>query len=197
MKAILLVGIPGSGKSSILQEAVRQIPNLLVVNYGDKMLEEAAVEGITRDLLRKMSFEDQQQIGIKAARKIAEMETDRTAIIDTHALIRTPAGFCPGLPLEVLEILSPKACAWIECLPSIILQRRARDPARMRDEETEEELALHQELTRSFLTACCMYSGSLLCRIQNNTPSIQQNALPLIRLIQSLSPISPPVLQSL
>lgn len=187
MKTIILVGIPGVGKSSILQEAVRQIPAVQVVNYGDKMLEEAALEGITRDCLRKMPFPDQQQIGIQAAKKIMRHPTDQTAIIDTHALIRTKVGYCPGLPLEVLEILAPSAYAWVECAPSLILQRRAQDHrVRTRDEETEEELALHQELTRSFLSACCMYTGSLLCRIQNNTPSIQENALPLIRLVQSL-----------
>ena len=187
MNTILLVGIPGSGKSSILQETVRQIPAISVVNYGDQMLEEAAVEGISRDFLRKMPFHEQRQIGIKAARKIVQQKTHQTAIIDTHALIRTNVGYCPGLPLEVLEILSPKACAWIDCLPSVILQRRVQDQIRVRDAETEEELTMHQELTRSFLTACCMYTGALLCRIPNTTSSIHHNVMPLIQLIRSIA----------
>lgn len=185
MKTIILVGIPGAGKSSILQEAARQLPSIAVVNYGDKMLEEAALEGITRDLLRKLPFNEQQQIGVKAARKIMQQKTDGISIIDTHALIRTNIGYCPGLPLEVLNILSPKAFALVECSPHLILERRALDRKRIRDEETEKDLSIHQELTRSFLTACSMHTGALLCCIQNNTPSITQNILPLIHLIQS------------
>lgn len=187
MKTLVLVGIPGAGKSSILQEVTRQIPNVAVVNYGDKMLQEAASEGITRDLLRKMPFKDQQQIGVKAARKIIQQETDEVVIIDTHALIRTNTGYCPGLPLEVLQILSPTAYALVECLPHIILERREKDHSRTRDEETTDELLMHQELTRSFLTACCMQTGSLLCCIKNNDSTISQNVLPLVRIIQSLS----------
>lgn len=187
MKIIILVGIPGSGKSSILQEVVRQIPEIMVVNYGDKMLEEAASEGIARDQLRKMPFKEQQQIGIRAARKIVQQKTERVAIIDTHALIRTNTGYCPGLPLEVLQILSPTAYAFVECIPAVILERRVKDPARTRDQETTEELLRHQDLSRSFLTACCMHTGSLLCCIENNSPTISQNVLPLIRLIQSLN----------
>jgi adenylate kinase len=186
MKTIVLVGIPGAGKSSVLKEVVRQVPAVLVVNYGDKMLEEAASEGITRDLLRKMPFKEQQQIGIKAAKKMVPQKTDGVMIVDTHALIRTPTGYCPGLPLQVLEILSPTAYALVECLPHLILERRLKDQARTRDEETEEELLRHQDLSRSFLTACCMHTGSLLCCIQNNSSSINQNVLPIIRLIQSM-----------
>jgi adenylate kinase len=187
MKTIILVGIPGSGKSTILQEAMRVLPYIQVVNYGDQMLEEAAFEGISRDSLRKLPFKDQQKIGVKAAKKMIQKETNKITIIDTHALIRTDAGFCPGLPLEVLEILSPKALVWVECQPSIIIQRRSQDSARKRDLETEEELSLHQELTRSFLAASSMYTGAILCRISNEGQSVQQNAAPLIHLLQKIS----------
>lgn len=186
MKTIVLVGVPGAGKSSILQEVVRQMPHIKVVNYGDKMLQEATSEGITRDELRKMPFKEQQQIGIKAARKIRELDSDEVVIIDTHALVRTKTGYCPGLPLEVLQLLSPIAYAMVECLPHLILERREKDPQRVRDDETADELLKHQELSRSFLTACCMQTGSLLCCINNDHPSIDLNVLPLIRLIQSL-----------
>lgn len=185
MKTIILAGVPGCGKSSILREVTQKLPSITVVNYGDKMLEEAHLNGVTRDMLRKMPLGAQQKIGIEAARKIAQ-EKNKITLIDTHALIRTNIGFCPGLPKEVLHLLSPSACVWIECLPSCILERRAQDPSRSRDKETEEELSLHQELTRAYLAACCMETGALLCRITNNDPSIEKNALPFIQLLRTL-----------
>lgn len=187
MKTIILVGIPGAGKSSILQEVVKQIPNILVVNYGDKMLESAADAGIDRDSLRKMPFNEQQQIGIQAARKIMRQETDGIVLIDTHALIQTNTGYCPGLPLQVLGILSPTAYVLVESSPNLILERRLQDRGRARDEETKEQLHMHQDLTRSFITACCMHTGSLFCYIQNNAPTIQENVQPLLRLLQSIA----------
>jgi adenylate kinase len=186
MKTIIVVGIPGSGKSSILKEVIRNFPLLPVVNYGDKMLEEANAEGLTRDMLRKMTFSAQQQIGVRAAERIMQSKNELT-IIDTHALIKTDVGFCPGLPKEVLTVLSPKALAWVECPPSLILQRRKSDLSRTRDNETEEDLAIHQELTYSYLTACSMETGALLCRITNREPSIEKNCKPLISLIKQLT----------
>lgn len=115
---ILLVGIPGCGKTSILKEVQKAVPSLQIVNYGNKMLEVAALND--RDLLRKMSAEKQKEIGLTAAKKIVE-ESNGSTIVDTHALIQTGLGYCPGLPKEVLSILSPLACVIVECTPSIII----------------------------------------------------------------------------
>ena len=105
MKTIILVGIPGSGKTSILKEIARQSPSITIVNYGDKMLEAANAQGLTRDMLRKMPISAQQEIGIRAAKQIMQGK-DEITIIDTHALIKTEVGFCPGPPKEVLKTLS-------------------------------------------------------------------------------------------
>lgn len=185
MHTIIVVGTPGSGKSSILKAVADQISSIAVVNYGDKMLEEAHAEGLTRDMLRKMPFSSQRDLGIRAAQQI-RLSNDQVIIVDTHALIKTEIGYCPGLPKEVLKILSPSALVWIECPLAVILQRRKMDPSRSRDLETEEELTMHQELIRSYLAACSMETGALLCRITNSDSSIEKNCQPLIRLVEKL-----------
>ena len=150
------------------------------------MLEAAAFDGLSRYMIRRLTFAEKQKIGVQAAKRIVEERGDIT-IVDTHALIRTGMGFCPGLPKEVLRILSPKALVWIECHPSLIVKRRMSDVSRKRDEESEQELGLHQELVRSYLAACSMETGALLCSLSNNDPLIETNCLPLIRLIDQLS----------
>ena len=128
-KMILFVGVPGSGKTTILQEVQRQIPHLQAINYGDKMLEIAAEQGLSRDSLRQLPIKEQQQIGVKAA---LAMKVPGTLIIDTHALVKTPIGYVPGLPRRVLDILAPTAYVLVECKPSLILQRRQKDKKRAR-----------------------------------------------------------------
>lgn len=158
---IVIVGIPGCGKTSVLKEVQRAIPSLQVVNYGDKMVEAAGLQKSDRDFLRKMPVAKQKEIGLSAAKKILQ-ESSGLTLVDTHALVRTEFGYCPGLPKGVLEILSPQVCAMVECAPSLIIGRRTQDSGkRMRDVETEEELALHQELSRSYICACCMLTGAL------------------------------------
>jgi len=186
MKTIVLVGIPGSGKSSILKEIAHKRPSVAIVNYGDTMLEESKAAGLTRDMLRKMPIASQQEVGMRAAKKIMQ-DVDEITIIDTHALVRTDNGFCPGLPKEILKILSPKILAWVECPPSLIMQRRKSDASRTRDYETEENLMLHQELTRAYLSACSMETGALLYGIENYDASIEKNCQPFIQLIDRLA----------
>jgi adenylate kinase len=184
---IIVVGIPGSGKTSILREVQQAMPHVQVVNYGNKMLEAAEVSD--RDLLRKMPTDKQRSIGISAAQGMVK-EYKGTTIVDTHALVRTEFGYCPGLPKEVLEILSPKICAIVECAPSVILQRRTHDEGiRKRDVESEEKLSLHQKLSHSYLTACCMITGALFCQIDNSSPHIQENAALLINAIKSMESV--------
>lgn len=183
MKIVVIVGIPGVGKSAILKEVLKHAPHAAVVNYGDKMLEEASLQGISRDAMRKMAIADQQQIGLRTAQKIVQHPEKKVVIVDTHALVKTPFGYCPGLPRAVLEILFPYAFAWVTCAPEKILARRAADPSRHRDADTLEALTQHQELTGSFLAASCMYTNALLCCLSNDGPDLAQNALPLVQLI--------------
>lgn len=184
MKTIILVGIPGCGKSSIIKETLRQAPQVHVVNYGDQMLKEAAALGLNRDQLRILPLPKQREIGIRVAEKMVRHEKG-IVLIDTHALIRTPTGYIPGLPKEVLEVLAPNVLAWIECSPQTVMQRRADDNLRSRDKESIEELALHQELSRAYLAACSVATGAVLCCVDNSDPSIERNAAPLVQLIRA------------
>lgn len=65
---IILTGIPGSGKSTVLQEAVKLFPQLEVINYGDMMLKEASLQHIDKDSLRKLLLYQQQKIAIEQVR---------------------------------------------------------------------------------------------------------------------------------
>ena len=180
---IILAGIPGSGKSTVLDEAVKLFPQLKVINYGDVMLKEAQSQNIDKDSLRKLPLPLQQKIGIEAAKKMAN-DMPQFACIDTHAMIKTPIGYCPGIPEAVVRILKPNVIGMIECSASDIYERRKHDKTRNRDSETIEQIEYHQQISRSFLLACTAFSSALYAPIQNRgLPA--EGAKQLVTLIRS------------
>lgn len=183
---LILVGIPGSGKSSVLNALKELFPSVNVVNYGEIMLQEAAHQGLERDAMRTLSIEKQQEIGLAAAQKIAKAN-HRLTIVDTHACIKTPVGFCPGIPLKILTALNPKGLILVQSSPALIIERRQKDISRKRDKEDLSELTLHQELTRTFLVSASALTGAVLCIVNNDSGKISENIQPLVKLIESIN----------
>ncbi len=184
---IILAGIPGSGKSTVLQEAVKRLPQLEVINFGDMMLKEASLQHIDKDSLRKLPLIQQQKIGLEAAKKMAAA-MPQIVCIDTHAMIKTPIGYCPGIPEAVIRILNPNVIAMIECPSSLIYERRQLDKTRNRDNESIDQIEYHQNISRAFLLSCVAFSSALYLPIQNQeAPS--EGAKQLITLIDSYKKI--------
>ena len=181
---MVLVGVPGCGKSTVLEGVLKQIPELSVINLGDRMLEAAAAYQIDKDSLRKLPLQEQKKFVIEASKKIA-MHLPKITCIDTHAMIKTPIGYCPLLP-DVVAILKPAVLSIIECAPSDILERRKKDGSRNRDQESVEQIAYHQDISRNYSVSSCAATGALFAPIQNNKePSEASHQL--VKLIHSFS----------
>ncbi|RLG02233.1 MAG: adenylate kinase [Thaumarchaeota archaeon] len=167
MVRIVVVAVPGAGKTTILKKLLEKVPDLKVVNFGDYMFEEARKGfGISdRDeMRRKLKPRDYKLLQERAAEAIARLDGD--LIIDTHAVIKTSFGYYPGLPSRVAEILNPDAIVVLEFRPEDILQRRLKDlkaeegVKRVREIERVEDVQEHQELGREMAMAaanhvCC------------------------------------------
>ena len=152
---VFVVALPGSGKSTTLSKLSEIMPEVKVVNFGDLMYEEAKqLYGIQHrdDMRRLLNIIHYRELQVKAARRIAEMEG--VVVVDTHSIVKTPWGFYPGLPSEVVRIVKPDAVIHLEYRPEDILSRRAGDSAeRRRGDEGVEEIANDQRISRQFAVA--------------------------------------------
>lgn len=167
---VVVVAVPGAGKSTTLQLLKRMKPDVKIVNFGDYMFEIAKKKYKIKDrdeMRKKLSLEEYRQLQFEAAKRIAEVKGD--VVIDTHLAIKTPRGYYPGLPTEVARLLSPDVIVVIEMNSSVILERRLRDlrlrkpvitevgtiryPRAKRDVESEKEIELHQLINRYFSVA--------------------------------------------
>lgn len=169
-KVIIATGIPGSGKTTVLDTArERTKAKFSVVTFGTVMFEIASEKKLVthRDELRKLPQETQRKIQEHAAKRIASMSEKETIVVDTHCTIKTPAGYLPGLPKTVISALEPDVIVLVESSPEEIARRRNSDETRKRDEESTEDIALQQELNRAYAMACSMRTGATVKIIYN------------------------------
>ncbi|MEM3530539.1 MAG: adenylate kinase [Nitrososphaerales archaeon] len=184
-KRVVIVGIPGVGKTTVVRKVVEAMKKKNIdvesVVYGTVMFEEAKKLGINhRDDIRKLPIDEQRKLQIEAAEKIAKMEKD-FLIIDTHLMINTKEGYWPGLPIDVLRVLSPTNIILIEALPNEIFMRRKRDVGRFRDFVDEEEIKREIEIARSMLSATGIILGIPFLIVMNRENYIEETANQILK----------------
>jgi adenylate kinase len=172
MGAIIVTGIPGVGKTTVMETAAKE-RNLPIAVYGTVMFEVAQKNGLARnrDEMRRLPPETQKAIQREAAVRIAAMGD---VIVDTHCSIKTPTGYLPGLPGWVLEALNPSAIVLVEATDQEILARRRNDPTRKRDEDSVAAIAEHQEYNRRFAAAYATLTGATVCTVRNAEGKVDQ-----------------------
>ena len=183
----MLLGIPGVGKTTLLQEAYNTVKQsgqaIEMVTYSDVMLKRAQAEGLVshRDEMRRLPATIQLRIQKEAAKEIASMGEDQVVMVDTHALIRIGEGaFLPGVPSWVAETLKPTQVVCIEASPQEIMNRRSRDKSnRKRDLEDLEEVKLHLNMSRFAALIISAQTGATLRIINNREGGLASTAMRL------------------
>ncbi|MEZ8031833.1 MAG: adenylate kinase [Nitrosopumilus sp.] len=186
-KKIILVGIPGVGKTTLLTKMVEILKdhkkNVVVINYGSLMFDVAKENGLTdRDQLRKLSVSEQQRLQKIAAEKIAGHE-EEVVIIDTHAFISSPEGYYPGLPEHVLKIIKPDNFVSVSAKPEEIYNRRMKDDTRNRDKITLANIKKELDVQSGMISACAVITGSPVRLVLNGEGKIDETADKIIRAI--------------
>ena len=186
-KKVVIVGIPGVGKTSLVTTIVEKLSDngiaVSVHSYGTMMLDEAKNAGVNdRDELRRLPVEKQKGLQKNTAEKISKL-TDDIVFIDTHAFISTKEGFYPGLPNHVIQIIQPTHFIAISARPEEIYNRRMKDETRNRDKVSIESIKKELAIQDSMLSTCSVLSGSPMKVILNNEGKIEEAANNVINAI--------------
>lgn len=179
-KKIVLVGIPGVGKTSLLTMIVDILKSkniqVKVISYGTLMFDIAKENGLQdRDGLRKLPIPEQQNLQKIAAEKIATL-TEDIVIIDTHAFITSTEGYYPGLPEYVLKIIKPSNFISVAAKPEEIYNRRMQDETRNRDNITLINIRKELEYQTGMISACAVITGTPVRHILNDEGKIDEAA---------------------
>ena len=176
-KKVVIVGIPGVGKTTLVTRLVELIKQknktVSVHSYGTVMLDEAMKNGVKdRDELRALPIEKQKELQKLAAEKISSMSDD-VIFIDTHAFISTKAGFYPGLPNYVIQIMQPTNFIAITASPDEIHNRRMKDETRNRDPISIEDIKKELAVQDAMLSSCSVLSGSPMKVVFNHEGKVE------------------------
>lgn len=192
-RVIVVTGIPGVGKTTVLKELVKKAGKkgvkLNVINYASIMLKVAREKekDIGRDDLRRMPINLQQALQTEAAEKIEKMISEAPeTIIDTHMTIRTNNGYWSGLPLNVLKKLHPSLFILLEAEPSEIVDRRLKDKARKRDKALIEKVKEEMGFSRFLAASCATLTGAPVKILKNPAGKQVDVANRLLDVIQKL-----------
>ncbi len=186
-KRIVLVGIPGVGKTSLLSKMVEIIKNhdksVGVISFGTLMFEIAKKNGLKdRDELRKLPVAEQQNLQKIAAEQIAE-HNEQIVIVDTHAFINSTEGYYPGLPEHVLKIIKPTNFVTVTAKPEEIYNRRMKDDTRNRDKITLTKIKSELDIQSGMISACAVITGSQVKHILNREGKIDEATDKIIKAI--------------
>ncbi len=188
-KIVVLTGVPASGGTTVTRKAIGHLeaqgtPFKMVV-YSDIMLDEALQRGWVqaRDDIRKLDPRQQRELQRIAARTIAAMATT-PLVVDTHATVRTPKGYLPGLPTWVLNELKPDLILVVEARPEEIIRRRNTDKSRKRDVQDERGVQEHQDVNKAICMAYAAYTGATVKILQNPDGKLNEAVQELILTLQ-------------
>jgi len=170
MGVVVVTGIPGVGKTTVMKEAAEGI-DIQFVTFGTVMADIAIEMNLVkdRDEMRKLTLNQQKELQIKTAEKVAKMDN---VIVDTHCTVKTPKGYMPGLPEWVIKKLNPTAIVIVEADPEEIYNRRSKDITRNRDPDSKEKIAEHQQMNRAAAMAYATLSGATVKIVFNHDDAI-------------------------
>ncbi|MFX1490762.1 MAG: adenylate kinase [Promethearchaeota archaeon] len=172
-KIVVVSGVPGVGKTTVVTDAIRKVQdrlNVSLITYGSVMFEIAQKRRLVenRDELRKLPIKKQREVQKLAGERIAAMSRSQVVVVDTHTLIQTAeGGFLIGLPKWVAEAIRPASIVLVEADPENIAKRRVKDATRTRDAQLIESIATHQHLCRSAAIAVGTLTGATVMILKN------------------------------
>jgi adenylate kinase len=186
-KKIIVVGVAGVGKTTLINKIAEKIKDhnksVSVKNFGTIMFEVAKENGLSnRDELRKLPISEQKKLQKNAAEKLSKIDDD-VIIIDTHAFIKTPQGYNPGLPYYVLQIIEPSLFISITAKTEEIYNRRTSDVTRNRDVVSIATIKKELDIQSAMMSACSVLSGSPLKQVLNSKGKLEEAADQIIKAI--------------
>lgn len=184
----ILVGLSGVGKGTVLEEAMMLSDvEYEVINYGDKMFETAKEKDLAdhRDEMKNIDSSKYKEIQSEAAESIKETAENKNVIVETHAAIRSPYGYIPGLPEWVAKGLEPSKIVMLDA-SSEAIYRRSKEEGRERDTQKAgiEGIEEYRTIAKQMASSASVLTGAYFKIIENKDGMAEQAAEELVETLK-------------
>ncbi|MCS7109641.1 MAG: AAA family ATPase, partial [Candidatus Micrarchaeota archaeon] len=163
---IVIMGLPGVGKSTVLKELIKINKKIAVLNYGDIVFSLAKMKFnvSNRDQINLMPVENHKMIQKEAIKEIKsanskESKLGKLLILDTHAAIKKPTSYLPGLTYDLLSSVPIEAFIFIDAPTHEIIERRENDLKRKRIPLNADDINNLREVSLSFINVYAAATG--------------------------------------
>lgn len=183
----IVIGLSGVGKSTVLEKATEKSGEKYeVINYGDRMVKTAKERGLVehRDEMKDIEVEKYKNIQKKAAESIVENAEDGNVIVDTHAAIKSPFGYIPGLPKWTVENLQPEKIVMLTADSEVIFER-SQEGGRDREHDSTNDIREYQEVAREMAATGSVLTGAYLQVIENEEGKADEAAEKLVETLKA------------
>lgn len=155
--AVLVTGLPGSGKSTLVNS--RHFPREIAapITFSDLMDDVLRDEHDGKSLSQLWPVE-REAVQKSAAERLAAYRPDRLLVIDGHLIVPTARGWERGVPPEVWSTVSMIAIVVIHVYPNEMERRRGHQITQGGLHERIEEITIRQNIVQSTAT---YYAASL------------------------------------
>lgn len=184
----IIVGLSGVGKSTVIEEAMLlSDKDYEVINYGDRMVETAREEGLVneRDEMKNLETDTYKRIQREAAESIVEDSEDKNVIVDTHAAIKSPYGYIPGLPKWTVENLDPAKIIMLDATAQEIYKRSTGDNDRDREHDSVDDVDEYRKIAREMASSGSVLTGAYLKVIKNHDGRAEKAAEELVETLRN------------
>ena len=186
-KRVIIVGIPGVGKSTVITNVLNTLSNqgvdIKIAEFGTLMFEQAKLLSISnRDELRKLSLDEQRSLQEMTANAIFLFKNE-VIIIDTHLFINTVEGYYPGIPYKLLKILDPSHLILLTADSEEIYERRKTDVARQRDMISIDDISNELNVSKIMIASSSIFAGCPFSIIPNNNGQLEEATMRICKTI--------------
>ena len=182
---LIVMGLAGAGKSTVLKYFLEKNRFIRVINYGDVAVDIAIKRGLVknRDEINLIPPEYHSRLQKEVVSRLKD--TPKT-ILDTHAILRKKEGYLPGLTPDLFKKIKVEGFVFIDAPSSEIIWRRKNDKTRKRKILTKDEIDRDRMLSEMLIASYSAAIGAPFFLIQNRNGKINEAVKEFEKIIKFL-----------
>jgi len=182
---LIVVGLAGAGKSTVLKKFLEERKDINIVNYGDIALDIALKKKFAdnRDKINALPSTRHKKLQEEV---VKQLKDSPKTILDTHAILKHDPGYIAGITPELLKKVKIEGFVFIDASSEEILLRRKKDKTRTRKILTKEEIDNDRLLSQVLIGGWVSQTGAPFYFIHNKEGKLEEAVDEIKKIVKDL-----------